>query len=139
MASLNKVQLIGRLGQNPKIKLIGEGVTVANFSLATNERYKDKDITEWHNIVCFGKLADVVNDYLASGKLIYLEGRLKTSSWEDKDGGGKKYKTEIVANSIQFLSPRDVDDQASQDAERFFTINRNDNNNRPNDDGDLPF
>ncbi|HKE31361.1 MAG TPA: single-stranded DNA-binding protein [Candidatus Angelobacter sp.] len=109
--SVNKVILIGNLGKDPEIKYTPSGVPVAKFSLATNERYKDKsgewqDRTEWHNIVAWQRLAEIVGEYVKKGSKIYIEGRLQTSSWEDKQSGEKKYRTEIVANDLVLLSGR---------------------------------
>jgi single-strand DNA-binding protein len=105
--SVNKVILIGRLGKDPEGKHSSSGVTIVNFSIATSERFKDQSgewttKAEWHNIVCFGKTAENALNYLAKGSECYIEGKLQTSSWDDKEGN-KKYKTEIVANTIQFL------------------------------------
>lgn len=107
MAGVNKVILIGNLGRDPELKYTPGGQPVATFSLATTERRVDKngqrqDRTEWHNIVAWGKLAELVNQYLKKGRSAYIEGRITTRSWDDRDGN-KKYKTEIVANQIQFL------------------------------------
>jgi single-strand DNA-binding protein len=109
--SVNKVILIGNLGKDPEVKFTPSGVPVAKFSLATNERYKDKsgewqDRTEWHNIVAWQRLAEIVGEYVKKGSKIYIEGRLQTSSWEDKQSGEKKYRTEIVAHDLVLLSGR---------------------------------
>jgi single-strand DNA-binding protein len=109
--SVNKVILIGNLGKDPEVKFTPSGVPVAKFSLATNERYKDKsgewqDRTEWHNIVAWQRLAEIVGEYVKKGSKIYIEGRLQTSSWEDKQSGEKKYRTEIVAQDVVLLSGR---------------------------------
>jgi len=109
--SVNKVILIGNLGKDPEVKYTPSGVPVAKFSLATNERYKDKsgewqDRTEWHNIVAWQRLAEIVGEYVKKGSKIYIEGRLQTSSWEDKQSGEKKYRTEIVVNDLVLLSGR---------------------------------
>src|SRR5678815_5317568 len=103
--SVNKVILVGNLGKDPEVKFTPSGVPVAKFSLATNERYKDKagewqDRTEWHNIVAWQRLAEIVGEYVKKGSKIYIEGRLQTSSWEDKQSGEKKYRTEIVASDL---------------------------------------
>lgn len=113
--SVNKVILIGNLGKDPEVKFTPNGVPVAKFSLATNERYKDKsgewqDRTEWHNIVAWQRLAEIVGEYVKKGSKIYIEGRLQTSSWEDKQSGEKKYRTEIVANDLVLLSGRGESD-----------------------------
>jgi single-strand DNA-binding protein len=107
MAGVNKAILIGNLGKDPELKYLPSGQAVANFSLATTERRTDKngqrqDRTEWHNIVVYGKTAEVVNQYLKKGRSAYIEGRITTRSWDDRDGN-KKYRTEIVANTVQFL------------------------------------
>ncbi len=107
MAGVNKVILIGNLGKDPELRRTTNGTSVASFSLATTERYNDRsgarqERTEWHNIVAWGKLADLANQYLKKGRSAYIEGRITTSSWDDKDGN-KRYKTEITANQIQFL------------------------------------
>ena len=109
--SVNKVILVGNLGKDPEVKYTPSGVPVAKFSLATNERYKDKagewqDRTEWHNIVAWQRLAEIVGEYVKKGSKIYIEGRLQTSSWEDKQSGEKKYRTEIVANDLVLLGGR---------------------------------
>ena len=101
--SVNKVILIGNLGKDPEVKYTQGGMPVAKFSLATNERFKDKeghwqDRTEWHNIVAFQRLAEIVGEYLKKGGKCFIEGSLRTSSWDDKETGQKKYKTEIIAN-----------------------------------------
>jgi len=117
MASLNKVMLIGNLGKDPEIKYTPEGLAIAKFSMATKEQWKDKDgqkqdKTEWHNIVTFGKLAEICGEYLAKGKQVYIEGRIQTRSWDDKDGN-KKYTTEIVANTMQMLGKADASSKGS--------------------------
>lgn len=109
--SVNKVILVGNLGKDPEVKYTPSGVPVAKFSLATNERYKDKagewqDRTEWHNIVAWQRLAEIVGEYVKKGSKIYIEGRLQTSSWEDKQSGEKKYRTEIVAQDLVLLGGR---------------------------------
>jgi single-strand DNA-binding protein len=107
MAGVNKVILLGNLGKDPELRYTPSGQPVATFSLATTERRNDKngqrkETTEWHNIVVFGKTAEIVNQYLKKGRSCYLEGKITTRSWDDRDGN-KKYKTEIIANTVQFL------------------------------------
>ena len=123
--SVNKVILVANLGKDPEVKYTPSGVPVAKFSLATNERYKDKggewqERTEWHNIVAWQRLAEIVGEYVKKGSKIYIEGRLQTSSWEDKQSGEKKYRTEIVVNDLVLLSGRseggDHDSRASRSA-----------------------
>ena len=106
--SVNKVILIGNLGKDPEVKYTPQGTAVAKFTLATNERYKDKsgewqDRTEWHNLVAWARTAEIVGEYLKKGRTVYVEGSLRTSSWEDKQTNQKKYKTEIVVNDLVLL------------------------------------
>src|ERR1051326_6875189 len=106
--SVNKVILVGNLGKDPEIKYTPSGVPVAKFSLATNERFKDKngewqDRTEWHNIVAWQRLAEIVGEYVKKGSKVYIEGKLQTSSWEDKQSGEKKYRTEVIAQDLVLL------------------------------------
>jgi single-strand DNA-binding protein len=108
MASVNKVILVGRLGKDPEIRSIPSGTSVAKFSIATDDRYTDKngekqERTEWHNIVAWGKLAEICGQYLRKGKLVYIEGSIRTDSWDDKETGQKRYRTDIVANVMQML------------------------------------
>ncbi len=105
--SLNKVMLIGHLGKDPELRYTGSGVAVANFSVATSEAWTDKDgnkqeETEWHRVVAWSKLAEICGQYLTKGKQVYLEGKLRTRSWEDQEGQ-KRYTTEIVAKDMQML------------------------------------
>ncbi|MEW5737196.1 MAG: single-stranded DNA-binding protein [Thermodesulfobacteriota bacterium] len=103
--SVNKAILIGRLGKDPEARVTTSGVSVVNFTMATSERVKGEEKTEWHRIVAFGKLADICNQYLTKGKLVYIEGRIQTREWEDKEGI-KRQTTEIVANEMRMLGPR---------------------------------
>jgi len=110
MAGVNKAILIGNLGKDPELRYTPGGQAVASFSLATSEKWRDKDgvmqdRTEWHNIVVWGRQAEIAKEYLAKGRSVYLEGRIQTRSWEDKDGN-KRYTTEIVAQRLQFLGSR---------------------------------
>ncbi len=105
--SVNKVILLGRLGQDPELKYTPGGSPVCNFSLATTESWTDKsgqkqEKTEWHRVVVWGKLAELCNQYLAKGRQAFLEGRLQTRAWDDKDGN-KRYTTEILASTVQFI------------------------------------
>ena len=108
MASVNKVILIGNLGKDPEVKYTPGGMAVARFSIATNERVKDKDgnwgdRTEWHNIVLFDRKAEVAGEYLKKGRTVYIEGSIRTNSWDDKETGQKKYRTEIIGNQMVLL------------------------------------
>ncbi|WP_225072760.1 single-stranded DNA-binding protein [Desulfuromonas sp. CSMB_57] len=105
--SVNKVILVGNLGKDPELRYTASGTAVANFSLATTERYKDREgqtqeKTEWHNIVAWRQLAEICGKYLQKGKQVYIEGRIQTRSYDDKDGN-KRYITEIVADQMQML------------------------------------
>jgi len=109
--SVNKVILLGNLGKDPEVKYTPQGTPVAKFSLATNERYKDKDgnwqdRTEWHNIVVWQRLAEIAGEYLKKGGKVYIEGRLQTRSWDDKTSGQKKYMTEVVGSDLILLGGR---------------------------------
>jgi len=108
---INKVFLLGNLGRDPEIRTTTSGMPVANFSLATNRRWTDRDgnrqeQAEWHNIVCFGRQAEVAGQYLTRGKQIHVEGRIQTRSWDDRQTGEKKYRTEIVCERFQMLGQR---------------------------------
>lgn len=115
MSYLNKSMLIGRCGGNPDVKTINEqGRKAAQFSLATTERYKDrngevKEQTEWHNIVAFDKTAELVERFVTKGMLLYVEGKLRTRSWDDQNGN-KRYVTEVLVNGIQFLEKKEQSD-----------------------------
>jgi len=109
--SVNKVILIGNLGKDPEVKYTPQGTPVAKITVATNERWKDKDgnwqdRTEWHNVVLWQRLAEIAGEYLKKGGKVYIEGRLQTRSWDDKQSGQKKYMTEIVANDLVLLGGR---------------------------------
>ena len=108
---VNKVMLVGNLGRDPEMRALPSGQQVANFSLATSRRYKDrdgnrKDETEWHNIVVYGKQAEIAGQYLTKGKMVFVEGRIQTRSWDDKESGKKQYKTEIICENFQMLGSK---------------------------------
>jgi single-strand DNA-binding protein len=110
MASVNKVIIIGNLGRDPETRYMPEGGAITNISVATTESWKDKngekqEKTEWHRVAFFGKLAEIAGEYLKKGSQVYVEGRLQTRKWQDKDGQDK-YMTEIVANQMQMLGSR---------------------------------
>ena len=112
--SVNKVILLGNVGKDPEIKVLPSGQPVANFSIATSDRFKDQqghfqDRTEWHNITAYGKLAEIVRDYVKKGNKLYIEGRLTTRSWDDKETNKKVYRTEIVVADLSLLSGRGED------------------------------
>ncbi|HEX6087990.1 MAG TPA: single-stranded DNA-binding protein [Thermoanaerobaculia bacterium] len=108
---INKVILVGRLGKDPEIRSTPQGTTVAKFTVATDEKFSDREgnrqeRTEWHNIVAWGKLGEICGQYLRKGKLVYIEGSIRTDSWDDKESGQKKYRTEIVARDMKMLDRR---------------------------------
>ena len=105
---VNKVFLLGNVGKDPEIRSTASGMMVASFSLATADRAKDQqgnwqDKTEWHNLVCFQRTAEIVRDYVKKGTQLYIEGKIQTRSWDDKESGQKKYRTEILVNELTLL------------------------------------
>ncbi|MFC1565450.1 single-stranded DNA-binding protein [Candidatus Neomarinimicrobiota bacterium] len=129
--SLNKVQLIGHLGADPESRFTTSGSAVTNFNLATNESWKStegeaKEKTEWHRIVLFGKMAETAAEYMKKGQLVYIEGRLQTRSWDDKDNV-KRYTTEILCDNFTMLGRKSDDAGFSSSAKE------------PEQDDDLPF
>ncbi len=129
--SVNKVILVGHLGGVPESRYTPSGSAVTNITMATNESWRKSDgeteeHTEWHRCVLWGKLAERAKEYLKKGQMIYLEGRLRTRNWEDKDGV-KRYTTEVIADNFTMLGRKGVEDQADNDAPS------------DNDDDDLPF
>ena len=139
MAGVNKAIIIGNLGKDPDIRNLPGGSTVANFSVATSEQWKDKQTgekkekTEWHNIVAFGKLADICGEYLKKGQQIYLEGRIQTESYE-KDGI-MRYSTKIIASQMQMLGGRNSS-SASVDSTNIVQVPQSD---AESEDSDVPF
>ncbi|AIO33952.1 single-stranded DNA-binding protein [Burkholderia pseudomultivorans] len=111
MASVNKVILVGNLGADPEVRYLPSGDAVANIRLATTDRYKDKasgefkEMTEWHRVAFFGRLAEIVSEYLKKGSSVYIEGRIRTRKWQGQDGQDR-YSTEIVADQMQMLGGR---------------------------------
>ncbi|MEX3548057.1 MAG: single-stranded DNA-binding protein [Burkholderia sp.] len=111
MASVNKVILVGNLGADPEVRYLPSSDAVANIRLATTDRYKDKvtnefkEVTEWHRVAFFGRLAEIVNEYLKKGSAVYIEGRLRTRKWQGQDGQDR-YSTEIIADQMQMLGGR---------------------------------
>jgi single-strand DNA-binding protein len=123
--SVNKVILIGNLGKDPEVKYTPQGTPVAKITLATNERYKDKsgawqDRTEWHNVVLWQRLAEIAGEYLKKGGKVYIEGRLQTHSWDDKQTGQKKYMTEVIASDLVLLSGRGEGGGGPRDSANHF-------------------
>jgi single-strand DNA-binding protein len=112
MASINKVILIGNLGRDPEVRYTPNGAAICNITIATSRNWKDKNSgekmeeTEWHRVVFYDRLAEIAGEYLKKGRSVYVEGRLKTRKWQDKDGV-EKYTTEIIADNMQLLGGRD--------------------------------
>jgi single-strand DNA-binding protein len=129
MASVNKVILVGNLGADPEVRYLPSGDAVANIRLATTDRYKDKasgeykEMTEWHRVAFFGRLAEIVSEYLKKGSSVFIEGRIRTRKWQAQDGQDR-YSTEIVADQMQMLggrggnARRDGDDDGFEQGER---------------------
>jgi single-strand DNA-binding protein len=110
--SVNKVTLLGNVGKDPEIRSSASGVMVANLALATSDRQKDaqgnwQDRTEWHNLVAFNRTAEIVRDYVKKGSKLYIEGKIQTRNWDDKETGQKRYRTEIIVNELILLTSRD--------------------------------
>ncbi|MGA7860125.1 MAG: single-stranded DNA-binding protein [Terracidiphilus sp.] len=110
--SVNKVILLGNVGKDPETRSTGGGTLVANFTLATSDRQKDaqgnwQERTEWHNLVAYTRLAEIVRDYVKKGSKLYVEGKIQTRSWDDKETGAKRYRTEIIVNDLSLLSGRE--------------------------------
>jgi len=110
--SVNKVILLGSVGQDPEVKVTATGIPVGKFSLATNERFKDKSgkfqhRTEWHNVVVWRRLAEIVGEFVSKGSHLYIEGKRQTTSWEDRQSAGKKYRAEVVADDLVLLGSRE--------------------------------
>jgi len=137
MASVNKAILIGNLGQDPEIRYAPSGQAVTTFRIATTEKWRDKDgqmqeRTDWHNIVCWGRQAEIANEYLKKGRPVYIEGRIQNRSYDDKDGN-KRYISEIVVQRLQFLGGKPEGTQApKQETEQPSP-------DITTDDEDLPF
>lgn len=132
MASVNKVILVGNLGKDPEIRYMPSGDPIANVTIATSSKYKGKDgnmveETEWHRVTFFGKLAEIVGQYMKKGKSIYIEGRLKTRKYTDKDGV-EKYATDIIASEMQMLGGREGQGEPSNQGDGYGGGYGNNNN-----------
>lgn len=116
--SVNKVMLIGNLGRDPEIAHTASGLMIANFGLATTSQWKSeqekKELTEWHKIVIYGKLAEIAKSYLKKGSKVYIEGRIHYNKWEDKETGKLKYSTEIVCEALQLLDKKEVKETGNE-------------------------
>ncbi len=138
---LNKAILIGNLGRDPEVRYTPSGLGVANFSIATSETWTNKEgeketRTEWHRIVAFGKLGEICGEYLSKGKQVYIEGRIQTRDWEDKDGI-KRYTTEIVASQMLMLGSRDAGEPLRTEGSTFKDFQ--DSPIQAPEDDDIPF
>ena len=131
---INRVTLVGRLGQDAELRYTTNGTAVSNFSVATTNTWvKDgekQEKTEWHKVVVFGKSAEFAGEYVRKGSLVYIEGRLQTRSWEDKEGN-KRYTTEVVAQTLRLLDSRRERGETAEREEEPYTS--------PNDESDVPF
>lgn len=143
--SVNKVILVGNVGKDPEVRHLEGGIAVARFPLATNETYTDKNgqkvtQTEWHNIVVWRNQAEIVEKYVKTGKLLYIEGKLRTNTYDDKETGVKKYFTEIYCNTFRFLGPP-TGDGGAQDTQNTTPSKFEDKSEppMPEPEDDLPF
>ena len=147
--SVNKVILVGNLGKDPEIRHLENGATVANFSIATSENYKDRKTgekvsqTEWHNIVAWRGLAEIAEKYLKKGQKVYIEGKLKTRSWQDQDGNNR-YSTEVITDNLTMLGSA-IQNETTSNLSDGQTNKASENKisekefSAPNDEDDLPF
>ncbi|MER1966718.1 single-stranded DNA-binding protein [Castellaniella sp. GW247-6E4] len=125
MASVNKVILVGNLGRDPEVRYSPDGAAICNVSIATTSQWKDKasgerrEETEWHRVVFYNRLAEIAGEYLRKGRSVYVEGRLKTRKWQDKETGADRYSTEIVADQMQMLGGRDSGGESAGDGGGF--------------------
>jgi len=141
MSGVNKVILLGNLGRDPEIRNLESGAKLASFSLATNRTFKGQDgkrvdETEWHNIVLWGNLAELAEKFLAKGRQVFIEGRIRTRQWEDKEGQ-KRYTTEIVGENMTFVGGRDQRDEPPPPTEADTSFSSPENT--PEGGDDLPF
>jgi single-strand DNA-binding protein len=133
MKTVNRVTLLGNVGKNPEVRDAPSGSTIANFSIATTDRYKDaadnwQDKTEWHNLVAFKRTAEIIRDYVKKGSKLYVEGKIQTRSWDDKETGAKRYKTEILVNELALLDSGKPSERAVEAVEQ-----------EASDDDSIPF
>jgi single-strand DNA-binding protein len=122
--TVNKVILLGRLGNNPEVRQTQSGTTVATISLATNEVFKEDTLTEWHRVVIFGKGAEVIQQYCKKGDALYVEGRIRTNKWQD-NSGENRYSTEIVASNFQLLGNSNHDSRLTPDYDNYPEAQQN--------------
>lgn len=147
MASVNKVILVGNLGKDPESRVTGSGEAVCTFSIATTESWRDKatgdkkEVTEWHKVVAYGKLAEIAGEYLHKGSQVYVEGKIKTRKWQDNNGQDR-YTTEIIASTLTMLGKKgdDEGDRQQPAKQHGASSNRRNEAPPPNDlDDDIPF
>ena len=150
MASVNKVIIVGNLGRDPEVRYSPDGAAICNLSLATTSQWKDKasgerrEETEWHRVVLYNRLAEIAGEYLKKGRSLYLEGRLKTRKWQDKDGQDR-YTTEVVANEMQMLGGRSAGSSPASDMSSQFNQSQPASASKPaakdfdDFDDDIPF
>lgn len=137
---VNVAHLIGNVGKDPEVRTTASGQQIASFSLATSQRWKDREgnkqeKTEWHNVVAWGKLADIVARFVTKGSKLYIQGRIETQSWDDKESGQKRYKTQIVADQMTMLGDR----KSGDSGERASGAEPGDGGGYAGDDSDIPF
>ncbi len=137
---INKVILVGHLGRDPEVRSTASGMPVANMSVATNRRWKDREghlqeQTDWHHVVCFGRQAEIAGQHLSRGRQVYVEGRIQTRSWEDRETGETRYRTEIVCETFQMLGQRET---AVERPSAPAPSDQGDSGPKPEDD-DIPF
>jgi single-strand DNA-binding protein len=144
MRGVNRVIIVGRLGQDPEVRHLPSGSTVTNLQLATSESWKDKETgekkerTEWHRVVIFGRTAEVAAQYLTKGQPVYIEGSLRTRKWQDKEGNDR-YTTEIVASDMQFLAAQNGDARPEPAAQATKAQATKPAREKPDFDDDIPF
>ena len=141
--SVNKVMLIGNLGRDPEIRYTTSGQAVANFTLATTEKYTNKagdkqEDTEWHRIVAWGRLAEICGEYLTKGRMVYIEGSIRTRSWEDKEGN-TKWTTEIIARNMQMLGGQGTRSESSSTTDEKIPADFDIEDDSFGSDDDIPF
>jgi len=142
--SVNKVILVGNVGKDPEVKYSPSGTPIAKFSLATNERFKDRsgewqERVEWHTIVAWQRLAEIVGEFVVTGSKVYIEGKLQTSSWEDRQSGQTRYRTEIVARDLVLLGSRGNGTGDSQESHPSPAASDEPQAENAEDPQDIPF
>ncbi len=131
MASVNKVIILGNLGRDPELRYSSDGAAICNISIATTAQWKEKNSnekreeTEWHRVIMYNRLAEIANEYLRKGRSVYIEGRLRTRKWQEKDSGIDRYSTEIIADRMQMLGNRDTSESST-----YQDFSRNENSQK---------